>query len=128
MDGYLVISSPFFHGNDLESSLNINGERTQSHGGLVQMIFLFNWLMFRFQPLIFRGFSQHLPKGAVFQGSSLKSMVGPSSSLPKTNMDNLGVAPLPVTVTTRIITFLVGDPYKPSFATVTGRGDNPMDN
>ena len=23
------------------------------------------------------------------------------------------------------ITFLVGDPYKPSFATVTGRGDNP---
>ena len=24
-----------------------------------------------------------------------------------------------------IITFLVGDPYKPSFATVTGRGDNP---
>ena len=30
--------------------------------------------------------------------------------------------PLPVTVTTRIITFLAGDPYKPSFATVTGRG------
>ena len=28
-------------------------------------------------------------------------------------------------VTTRIITFLVRDPYKPSFATVTGRGDNP---
>ena len=23
--------------------------------------------------------------------------------------------------------FLVGDPYKPSFATVTGRGDNPND-
>ena len=35
------------------------------------------------------------------------------------------VVPLPVTVTTKIITFLVGDPYKPSFATVTGRGDNP---
>ncbi len=33
--------------------------------------------------------------------------------------------PHPVTVTTRIITFLVGNPYKPSFATVTGRGDNP---
>ena len=33
--------------------------------------------------------------------------------------------PHPVTVTTRIITFLVGDPYKPSFATATGRGDNP---
>ena len=28
----------------------------------------------------------------------------------------------PVTVTTRIITFLVGNPYKPSFVTVTGRG------
>ena len=28
-------------------------------------------------------------------------------------------------VTTRIITFLVGNPYKPSFATVTGRADNP---
>ena len=37
-----------------------------------------------------------------------------------------GLSPLPVTVTTRIITLLVGDPYKPSFATVTGRGDNPM--
>ena len=36
-----------------------------------------------------------------------------------------GLSPLPVTVTTRIITFLVGDPYKPSFATVTVRGDNP---
>ena len=39
-----------------------------------------------------------------------------------------GLSPLPVTVTTRIITFLVGDPYKPSFATVTGRGDNPIHN
>ena len=37
----------------------------------------------------------------------------------------VGLSPLPVTVTTRIITFLVGDPYKPSFATVTGRGNNP---
>ena len=37
----------------------------------------------------------------------------------------LGLSPLPVTVATRIITFFVGDPYKPSFATVTGRGDNP---
>ena len=37
----------------------------------------------------------------------------------------VGLSPLPVTVTTWIITFLVGDPYKPSFATVTGRGDNP---
>ena len=33
--------------------------------------------------------------------------------------------PHPVTVTTRIITFLVGNPYKPSFATVTGWGADP---
>ena len=37
-----------------------------------------------------------------------------------------GPVPLPrIPVTTRIITFLVGDSYKPAFATVTGRGDNP---
>ena len=36
------------------------------------------------------------------------------------------VAPLPrIPDTTRMIIFLVRDPYKPSFATVTGRGDNP---
>ncbi len=29
-------------------------------------------------------------------------------------------------VTSRIIRFLVGDPYKPSFSTVTGRGPHPM--
>ena len=34
--------------------------------------------------------------------------------------------PHPVTVTTRIITFLVGNPYKPSFATVTGWGVVPI--
>ena len=34
----------------------------------------------------------------------------------------VGCGPLPVTVTTRIITFLIGNPYKPSFAPVTGRG------
>ena len=34
----------------------------------------------------------------------------------------IGTTPHAVTVTTRIITFLVGDPYKPSFATVTGWG------
>ncbi len=32
------------------------------------------------------------------------------------------MAPLPVRVTTRIITFLIGNPYKPSFTTITGRG------
>ena len=39
-----------------------------------------------------------------------------------TNSIYLGLSPCPVTVTTRIVE---GDPYKPSFATVTGRGDNP---
>ena len=35
------------------------------------------------------------------------------------------VPPPRMPVTTRTITFLVGDPYKLSFATVTGKGDNP---
>ena len=35
---------------------------------------------------------------------------------------DLGTTPHPVTVTTRIITFLIGNPYKPSFVTVTGWG------
>ena len=34
----------------------------------------------------------------------------------------IGLSPLPVTVTTRIITFLVGDPYKPSFPLLLGGG------
>ena len=37
----------------------------------------------------------------------------------------LGCGPLTVTVTTRIIPFLVGNPYKPSFPTVTVRGPRP---
>ena len=37
----------------------------------------------------------------------------------------VGYGPFPVTVTTRIITFLVGNPYKPLFATVTGKGPHP---
>ena len=37
----------------------------------------------------------------------------------------IGCGPLTVTVTTRILTFLVGDPYKPSFTTVTVRGPHP---
>ncbi len=41
------------------------------------------------------------------------------------NAPSLGLSPLPVTVTTRIITFLIGYPYKPSFATITGRGGCP---
>ena len=35
--------------------------------------------------------------------------------------------PLTVTVTTGIIACLVGDPYKPSFATVAGRRPHPKD-
>ena len=56
-------------------------------------------------------------KIAYFQGLCLLLVSG--------SVVYVGLSPLPVTVTTRIITFLVGDPYKPSFATVTGRGDNP---
>ena len=37
----------------------------------------------------------------------------------------LGSTPHPVTVTTRIITCLIGNPYKPSFVTVTGWGVDP---
>ena len=34
----------------------------------------------------------------------------------------LGCGPLPVAVTTRIIAFLIGNPYNPSFTTVTVGG------
>ena len=37
-----------------------------------------------------------------------------------------GCGPLTVTVTIRIITFSVGNPYKPSFPTVTVRGPHPI--
>ena len=40
----------------------------------------------------------------------------------------LGLSPLPVRVNTRIVIFLVGDSYKPLFATVTGKGDRPRYN
>ena len=36
-----------------------------------------------------------------------------------------GLVPFPVIVTTRIISCLVGDSYKLSFATISGKGDNP---
>ena len=45
--------------------------------------------------------------------------------LDRTNTQFIGLSPLPVTVTIRIIPFLVGDPNKPSFVTVAGHGDNP---
>ena len=39
-------------------------------------------------------------------------------------MDSIyfGLSPLPVRVTTRIVTFLVGNPYKPSFPLLLGGG------
>ena len=37
----------------------------------------------------------------------------------------IGLSTFPVIVTTRIISCLAGDSYKPSFATSTGKGDNP---
>ena len=39
----------------------------------------------------------------------------------------IGLSPFPVIVTTRIASCLAGDSYKPSFATITGKGDNPRD-
>ena len=35
------------------------------------------------------------------------------------------LSPFPNTVTTRIFTVLVSDPYKSSFASITGKGANP---
>ena len=46
---------------------------------------------------------------------------------PVLNRRYIRSTPHPVTVTTRNIIFLVGNPYKPSFATVTGRGVVPRD-
>ena len=41
---------------------------------------------------------------------------------PETNITSVRLSPLPVRVTTRIITFLVGNPYKPSFPLLLGGG------
>ncbi len=38
----------------------------------------------------------------------------------------VGLSPLPVRVTTRIITFLVGNPYKPSFPLLLGGGTTQL--
>ena len=50
-----------------------------------------------------------------------KSPLGKGTSFSKHTLF-VGLSPLPVRVTTRIITFLVRNPYKPSFPTVTGWG------
>ena len=44
---------------------------------------------------------------------------------PKKNETFIGLSPFPVIVTTRIVSCLVGDSYKASFTTITGKGDNP---
>ena len=51
----------------------------------------------------------------------------PIHKYPHTDLTYLyfGYGPFPGTVTTRIITFLVGNPYKPLFDTVTGKGPHP---
>ena len=43
-------------------------------------------------------------------------------------MYNFDLPPHPATVTTRIITFLVGNPYSPSFVTVIGCGVDHIHN
>ena len=58
----------------------------------------------------------------------LSHLINLNRSPPKKHDSNgiLWVWPLfQVTVTTRIITFLVGNPHKPLFATVTGKGPHP---
>ena len=37
----------------------------------------------------------------------------------------IGSSPFPVIVTTMIVSCFVGDSYKLSFATISGKGDNP---
>ena len=44
----------------------------------------------------------------------------------KNKLKCLGLSPFPVIVTSRIIACVVEDSYKPSFATITGQRDNPI--
>ena len=64
---------------------------------------------------------------SLLQGFILSNYKGSllTNRYPTGIMEYIGCGPLRVTVTIRIITFLVGDPYKPSFPTVTGRGPYP---
>ena len=58
--------------------------------------------------------------------TQIQFSVGCSNQLQSTCcMSFVGLSPHPVTVTTRIITCLIGNPYKPSFVTVTGWGVDP---
>ena len=69
--------------------------------------------------------NQHLFHGGgwLHQSVGAGNLLGFSEPLKKLVV--VRSTPHPVTVTTRIITFLVGNPYKPSFATVTGWGVDP---
>ena len=51
--------------------------------------------------------------------------MGPPSHKLPIPFPYFGLSPFPVIVTTRIVSCLVGNPYKFSFATITGKGDNP---
>ncbi len=51
-----------------------------------------------------------------------------SPPIQKKRIIYFGLSPCPVTVTTRTITFLVGNPYKPSFVTVTGSTEHLLTN
>ena len=68
----------------------------------------------------------NLQKARQLDTSELTSLFSQKKRV-RVSLNYLGLSPCPVTVTTRIIVFLAGDPYKykPSFATDTGRGDNP---
>ena len=58
--------------------------------------------------------------GSIISTVRLSGMLSDSLDQPAARVWKI---PLPrIPVTTRIIIFLVGDPYKPSFASVTGRG------
>ena len=71
-----------------------------------------SWCFQHVQPFIFLDPGVSFPS-QVFKKGSLRDILYVMST------------PLPVTVTSGIITFLLGNPYKPSFATVTGRGVDP---
>ena len=76
------------------------------------------------------GFAMRIPstlpelKKETMQFQSPQPMCDQKSP-PKKNETFIGLSPFPVIVTTRIVSCLVGDSYKPSFATITGKGDNP---
>ena len=105
----------FFHLPSFGASITRGSPRTwcsQTHGRLPQ-------------PRPWRIWASETPPWGVSWTSVPKSdsLLG---SFMLNNHIYVGCGPVTVTVTTRIITFLVGDPYKPSFTTVTVRGPHPI--